>query len=286
MILPPGLSIGPMSREDVAILAGWAADEGWNPGKADIGIAWDIDPDAFIALHRDNELVGGGTIFRHSPHFGFMGLFIVKAGLRRGGLGAPLWHERLARLRARLAADATIGMDGVFEMEAFYARGGFTLAHRDLRFQGSAEGTADRAVRRLTESDFTAVDFFDQLHFPTPRPAFLRRWLFQSGAQGMGVFDGGTLLGYGVSRPGRVGFKLGPVFATTPDAAERLLGSLMAHAPGEQVQLDVPEPNEAGLRLARKFRLSEVFGCARMYYGPLPNLPLQQIFGVTSFEFG
>ena len=26
--LPDGLSIGPMSREDVSILAGWAADEG------------------------------------------------------------------------------------------------------------------------------------------------------------------------------------------------------------------------------------------------------------------
>jgi hypothetical protein len=275
-----------MSREDVAVLAGWAADEGWNPGNADIGIAWDIDPGAFIALHREGELVGGGTIFRHSPDFGFMGLFIVKAGLRRSGLGAPLWHHRLNLLKGRLATGATIGMDGVFDMQPFYARGGFAFAHRDLRFQGVANGAADRSVRPLIESDFTTVDFFDQLHFPVPRPAFLRRWLFQPNAHTLGLFEDDALLAYGVARPARDGFKLGPVFATSPDAAERVVASLMARIPGQQVQLDVPEPNEPGLRLAERFGLSEVFGCARMYHGPPPNLPLQQIFGVTSFEFG
>jgi len=60
----------------------------------------------------------------------------------------------------------------------------------------------------------------------------------------------------------------------------------MARITGEQVQLDAPEPNQAGTRLAVKFGLSEVFGCARMYRGPVPNLPLGNIFGVTSFEFG
>jgi hypothetical protein len=275
-----------MNREDVAVLAGWAADEGWNPGNADIGIAWDIDPGAFIALHREGEFVGGGTIFRHSPDFGFMGLFIVKAGLRRVGLGAPLWRHRLGLLRSRLAPGATIGMDGVFDMQPFYARGGFALAHRDLRFQGVANGAADGSARALEDADFAAVDRFDRRHFPVPRAAFLRRWVFQPNAHALGLFDRDGLLAYGVARPARDGFKLGPLFAATPDAAERLLGSLMARIAGNQVQLDVPEPNEQGMQLAQRFGLSEVFGCARMYHGPPPNLPLRQIFGVTSFEFG
>ncbi|MBS0644376.1 MAG: GNAT family N-acetyltransferase [Proteobacteria bacterium] len=275
-----------MSRDDVAVLAGWAADEGWNPGNADIGIAWDIDPGAFIALHRDGELVGGGTIFRHSPMFGFMGLFIVKAGLRRAGLGAPLWHHRLDLLQTRLAPGATIGMDGVFDMVPFYTRGGFTLAYRDLRFQGAAQGVPDKAVRPLTEADFPAIEAIDRQHFPTPRGTFLRRWVFQPGAHALGLFDSGTLLGFGVARPARQGFKLGPVYAMSPDSAESLVSSLMAPIIGQQVQLDVPEPNDAGLRLAQSFGLSEVFGCARMYHGPTPDLPVRQIFGVTSFEFG
>ena len=60
----------------------------------------------------------------------------------------------------------------------------------------------------------------------------------------------------------------------------------MARVAGKQVQLDVPEPNDTGIRLASALGLIEVFGCARMYYGVPPNLPIEQIFGVTSFEFG
>jgi hypothetical protein len=32
--------------------------------------------------------------------------------------------------------------------------------------------------------------------------------------------------------------------------------------------------------------MSESFGCARMYFGAAPELPVGNIFGVTSFEFG
>ena len=61
---------------------------------------------------------------------------------------------------------------------------------------------------------------------------------------------------------------------------------LMARVSGSRVQLDVPEPNGAGLRLARARGLAESFGCARMYHGRDPGLPIEEIFGVTSFEFG
>ena len=156
------LSLGPMRRDEVATLGGWAADEGWNPGKADLDIAWDIDPDAFIALRRGAELVGGGTIFSYAGLFGFMGLFIVRKDLRGDGLGAQLWHYRLKRLQARLSPGAVIGMDGVFAMVPFYARGGFALAYRDLRFQGIANGSADPQVQLLDEASFATIDRFDR----------------------------------------------------------------------------------------------------------------------------
>jgi hypothetical protein len=52
------------------------------------------------------------------------------------------------------------------------------------------------------------------------------------------------------------------------------------------VQLDVPECNEPGLKLASLFGLSESFGCARMYHGVAPQIDVRGVFGVTSFEFG
>ena len=60
----------------------------------------------------------------------------------------------------------------------------------------------------------------------------------------------------------------------------------MAKIAGSQVQVDLPEVNEAAVSLVSQFGLSEVFGCVRLYHGPKPDLPLQQIYAVTSLEFG
>jgi|CXWL01.1.fsa_nt_gi GNAT superfamily N-acetyltransferase len=283
---PPGLSIGPMSDAEIATLGDWAAAEGWNPGLADLGIARACDPDAFIALRRDEELAGGGAIFSYDGNFGFMGLFIVRKDLRGDGLGAKLWHYRRDRLLQRLKPGASIGMDGVFAMVKFYERGGFRFAYRDLRFEGIARGKADPASVPLSTLPFAAIDRFDREFFPVPRSEFLRRWVKQPGAHAQALVEDGNIVAFGVARPCHSGFKIGPAFAKSSTLAERLLSSLMGAIDGEKVQLDIPEPNDAGLALAARFGLTESFGCARLYHGPIPSLPLDHIFGVTSFEFG
>jgi hypothetical protein len=54
----------------------------------------------------------------------------------------------------------------------------------------------------------------------------------------------------------------------------------------EQFFIDIPEPNQAGLKLAAKHGMSPVFACERMYLRGDPGLPLDQIYGITSFEAG
>ena len=285
--LPAGYAIGPMVPEEIDQLGAWATEEGWNPGRHDLAIARRTDPDAFIALRRRGELVGGGSIFRHHDEFGFMGLFIVRKDVRGTGLGALLWQWRLAALRQRLAAVATIGMDGVCDMVPFYTRGGFRFAHRDLRFEGVAPDSppAPQALS-LNEVPFEQLLAFDAEHFPGPRPLFLQQWLFQPDARGFALRAHGALCGYGLARRCHQGFKLGPVFAQTPLQATQLLQTLCASIAGEAIQMDIPEPNEAGLALASTLGLQESFSCARLYCGPDPALRIGQIFGVTSFEFG
>jgi len=63
-------------------------------------------------------------------------------------------------------------------------------------------------------------------------------------------------------------------------------GFVCAERNGEPLFLDVPEPNEAALALAARHGMREVFGCARLYHGPAPTLPLQQTYGITTFELG
>ena len=102
----------------------------------------------------------------------------------------------------------------------------------------------------------------------------------------MGIVEEGRLVAAGAVRPAHVGWKVGPLTADRPDLARRLTNALLARIDGDQVQLDVPEPNADGLALAAEFGLTASFGCARMYLGPAPDLPLGRIYGITSFEFG
>jgi GNAT superfamily N-acetyltransferase len=215
-----------------------------------------------------------------------MGLFIVRPEFRGEGLGTVLWHHRLQLLRSRLDPDMPIGMDGVFDMVPFYERGGFRLAYRDLRFGGIASGDADPAVVPLDAVGFDAVDAFDRRHVPAPRPAFLRAWLDRPGVRAAALVEGGALVGYAALRRCRDGHRFGPVLAERADVAERLVGTLAAAVAGERIQLDVPEANPEATALAERFGLVEEFGCARLYHGAIPRLPVGRIFGVTSFEFG
>ncbi len=276
-----------MSRTELDLLVDWAAAEGWNPGVGDAGMFWQTDPEGFVAVEEDGELVGGGSIVSYDGRFGFMGFFIVAPGHRGRGLGRRLWVHRRDALLARLRPGAVIGMDGVFGMQPFYARGGFAFAGRDLRMEGvgAPAPLAPRLVdaRELPPAELAA---YDAGRFPAPRPGFVARWIAQPGARALAAVDGGAIRGYGVARPCRRGFKIGPLFAADPAVAEDLFRGLADHAAGAPLFLDVPEDNAAAMALAARHGMREVFGCARMYLGTPPPIPLHEVFGVTTFELG
>ncbi len=276
------------TREELNTAVEWAAGEGWNPGLHDAGIFWATDPHGFVCAERDGEVVGTGSIVAYEDAFGFMGFFIVRPDMRGQGIGRDFWTWRRDTLRARLRADAPIGMDGVFDMQPFYARGGFTFTHRNLRMAGTGRKAAqlDPALVDLPTLPFADVSAYDRQHFGFARDAFLRRWIEPVGGLALGFVTHHTLQGLGVVRPCRDGFKIGPLFADTPEVADALFLALSEHAAGRPLFLDTPENNPAALALAQRHNLSEVFGCARMYHGPAPALPWKNIYGVTTFELG
>jgi hypothetical protein len=276
-----------MTRAELDTLMAWAAAEGWNPGRNDAQIFWDTDPQGFIAAELGGELIGGGSIVSYEGRFGFMGLFIMHPNHRRRGLGEQLWLHRRDLLISRLQAPAAIGMDGVFAMQEFYARGGFVFCNRNLRFTGTgAAASADSALVDLAAVPFAEIARYDAAHFPAARERFLRAWITQPASRALGAMQYGVLRGYGVIRQCRQGYKIGPLFADDGETADALFRGLANTAAGEPTFIDVPENNPQAMALAQRHGLRELFGCARMYYGPSPVLPHREIFGVTTFELG
>jgi GNAT superfamily N-acetyltransferase len=285
---PEALRVRRLARPELDLLVAWAAAEGWNPGLTDADTFWAADPEGFVGAFDDGgEMVGSGSIVSYDGHFGFIGFFIVRPDLRGRGLGRWLWPRLVAATRERLHPGATIGIDGVFAVQDFYAASGFRLVHRDLRMRGiGAAAPADPGLRALAELELRDVAAFDRLHFGVDRGPFLRRWIEPPGGNALGLVEDGGLRAIGVVRPCREGFKIGPLFAADVATAERIFTGLAATAVGAPIFLDVPEVNDEALALADRHGMREVFGCARMYLGDPPPIPWQRVFGVTSFELG
>jgi hypothetical protein len=275
------------TRDELDLAIEWAGAEGWNPGRHDGDIFWETDPKGFVCVEREGEVIGTGSIVSYGG-FGFMGFFIVKAGMRGQGIGAPFWHWRKRQLLGRIETGGSIGMDGVFDMEPFYARGDFVFLHRNIRMEGvGGTGNPDVSLELLTDLPWEAVANYDRACFGFSRDGFLDRWVEPRSGVGLGYFRDGRLLGFGVIRRCVNGFKIGPLFADDGEIAESLFMGLSNHAAGEPVFLDTPECNPEALALANRHGMKEVFGCARMVLGPVPNLPWKtRIFGVTTFELG
>jgi len=281
------MNIRGMTRDELNVLVEWAAHEGWNPGLDDAEVFWATDPEGFVAAEIDGELIGGGSIVAYEKSYGFMGFFIVRPEYRGHKLGDYLWHERKRRLLARLDADAAIGLDGVFKMQDYYARGGFRFVCRDLRFEGlGMDLPQPKHVIEASALPFDSIDAYDRRHFPAPRSKFLQQWIDRPGGHAVAAVDGDEIRGYAVMRPCRTGYKIGPLFAANANVAESLLVAVASRAPGEPIFLDVPEINDDALALVARYGMRVVFGCARMVLGPIPKLPDAEIFGVTTFELG
>ena len=284
---PADIHIRHMSRRELDVLVEWAAREGWNPGLDDAEVFWNFDPDGFVAAEINGEMIGGGSIVAYGKHYGFMGFFSMRPDCRGLGLGDRLWNERKRRLLMRLDADASIAMDGVFNMQDYYARGGFRFVCRDLRFEGRGmESRRSQDVVEASSLPFERIDAYDRQHFPARRSMFLRSWIQRPAGHALAVVEDDAIRGYGAMRPCRIGHKIGPLFAANATVAEQLMIALGSRVPGEPIFLDVPEINRDALALVARHNMKEVFGCARMVLGPIPKLPDAKIFGVTTFELG
>ena len=281
------LVVRPMRRDELDVLVGWADGEGWRPGVDDAEVFWATDPDGFVSAEVDGELVGGGSIVSYDGRYGFMGFFLIRPDLRHHGLGRELWHTRKRLLLDRLEPGSPIEMDGVFAMVPFYEKGGFVMQHADRRHEGIAVASPPRTeVVDLATVPFDLVDDYDAAHVPVRRSTFLRHWLDRPGGHAVGVVDGGACRGVAVSRPCTGGHRIGPLFADDPEVAEALFAAISNRLAGETVYLDVPEINSEATALAERHGMVEVFACARMTFGPPPDLPWHEVYGVTTFELG
>jgi hypothetical protein len=268
-------------RNEMDYFIDWAAAEGWNPGLHDADCFYDTDPDGFIIGEYDGKIVGAISAVAYDDTFGFIGFYIVQPDHRNTILAPLLGRHALQHLSTQ-----NIGLDGVFDKVEKYKGIGFKFAYRNLRFEGKIEGVSSNKIIPVSELSFEKVLDYDTKFFPTKRDIFLKEWFDLPDSKAYAAIDSDEIEGYGMIRKCHTGYKIGPLFADNSDIAEQILLSLCTEANDDLIYLDVPEVNEKGMSIAKKYDLKECFGTARMYSKKFPDLPVNNIFGVTSFELG
>src|SRR5262249_24627135 len=149
---------------------------------------------------------------RYGEDFGFLGFYIAHPSMRAQGYGFQIWQAGMGRLTGH-----NVGLDGVLAQQDNYRKSGFTLAWRNVRFEGDLP-RLDAPPAGLDVLDAAAVPFekiatFDRRFFPAARDAFLSLWISLPRHRALIAMRDGEIAGFAVARPCRRGTKIGPLYA-------------------------------------------------------------------------
>lgn len=283
-------TIRPVALSQVQLMLDWAAREGWNPGVDDARLFLEADPHGFFMAFDGQQPAAAISVVRHDERHGFLGLYICHPFYRGQGFGWSVWQAGMQYLDGKV-----IGLDGVVAQQDNYRKSGFELAYRNIRFAGSTAGFSRTSAvedsgiecRDYDAGHWSALLAMDERITGYRREQLLASWVAPGDSRfsHVGVVDG-ALQAFGTIRECNEGFKVGPLMASSSWYARELLSQLVTSASATTIILDVPEPNQPAIELARSLGLTAVFETARMYKGKWPDYQLSELFGVASFELG
>lgn len=294
-----------MTRTEARALQEWVVSEQWDEGEFDADVLYDIDPEGFWALLDDaGQIVGGLSIIASTDSIATVSHFYIKPEARGHGYARRSLPQLLEINAHRIHDDVVITnfcWPGAVETNAQW---GFAPHHDELRMVLEAAGgpgasaadvaagqeaepavqRADQAVDLPADSGLidartlgvAAIVQFDAAHAGRPRETLWRRWLGLPGATSLALLDtvGDTaseLAGVGTIRPSALGYRVGPLMASTPAGARLLLEQLIARAGGKRVAMDVPTANSHAEPLARSLGFTQDFRTVRTVWGREPD---------------
>ena len=294
------LHIRALTKADLPLVTSLARAEQFAPGRGDVAIYRHTDRQGIWVGCLDGRPIGCIAGVRYNAEYGFIGLFLVLPEYRGQGYGRQLWAHALAHLDGI----PCIGIEAATDRIADYASWGFVPASPTQRWQriveerapvvGSsrAQGTAAEGLSLVEGPAIpdAAVQAYDAVREPSPRPHFLADWLHHPAGTVLALIDAsGVCHGFGRIRPCLLqrgeGWRIGPLLADTPALAAQLLEALMERHPGV-VLIDAPGANPQAAPLLEQLGFAVVGESLRMVRGVLPPVPLNDVYGLACLELG
>jgi GNAT superfamily N-acetyltransferase len=262
------VQLGPLLAGDRDAGLALGASEGWNQTAADWARMTALEPDGCFAARDGERLVGTVTTTTYGHALAWIGMMLVHPDYRRRGIGAGLMRLALDHLHA--LGVMLVKLDATPAGRPLYESLGFSPEAELERWQGTAPGGAGRELHLAAADTVQGMFALDRSAYGADRSRLLETLLAESAGGPLIVeSEPGVPAGFALARRGRAATYIGPVVATTADAAVELLDGMLARFGGEDVCIDV---HTAGLlrpaALAER-GLTRRRALTRMHHTPL-----------------
>ncbi|KAG0231188.1 hypothetical protein BGW42_000420 [Actinomortierella wolfii] len=308
-------------EEATKVFFEWANSESWNPtrGSTEIEqVCLKVDPSSFwFGKYTDEndqkKLVSIISAIKYGKH-GWIGFNICNAAYRGRGFGLQGFTETLNTF----PPGTSVGLDAVMSQVDNYKKSGFVhYAWTNERRHGSIDDLLTKVpvdeqllaarivdASKLSQSQAVQLGNLETEATGLERDEFATRWVgYHNGTEHRFSVaylseDGQTVLGYGCVRPAVSSYRVGPLYAQSPEVANAILVSLgrrVLKAREEGVlegvkpvfDIDVPDKNKAAIELFNRLGWPNTFPCARMWYGSgVPKSNPDHAYAICTLEVG
>lgn len=233
----------------------------------------------------DGEVVATTTTTTYRPELAWIGMVLVDPKRRQLGIAT-----RLMKLALEYLADAgvaTVKLDATPLGCSLYRNLGFkdeSLIERWVGIAGPREvicSSLDTAARRQ-------VLDFDRHAFGAERSKLLEMLIDDCCVTPLVTTAADRqLTGYGLARPGSAAAYVGPLLATSTEAATTLLDGLLSQVSGRRIYIDLNSSFKDGQKILTERGFAKQRDLIRMFYGQASEAgSSRSIFAIAGPELG
>lgn len=246
-----GLEIRPLTEADVPAAMSLKESAGWNQTEADWLRLLRLEPRGCFAATVGERLVGTVTTTAYGGELAWVGMVLVDPSHRRRGIASRLMGAALSYLDGEgvltVKLDATPDGRHVYERLGFESELTIERWHRrgtDARPERTTEGAGASIVEAARLEEILELD---RAAFGADRARLVELLFAESSAALVRKTEDGVR-GYALARAGSSADYVGPVVASDPETAARLLEEVLARLASRPVYVDVNTQFESGAR--------------------------------------
>lgn len=237
----------------------------WNQTENDWLRLLRLEPRGCFCATIESEVVATTTTTVYGSELGWIGMVLVDPERRQLGIATNLMHAAIDYLSS--AGVRTIKLDATAAGRSLYEQLGFKDESLIERWEGIAR-TRTASCAKLDAGAHEEALALDRQAFGAERSKLIEMLIEDSYVTPLIATAGdGRLTGYALAREGSAAVYLGPLLATSNEAATNLLDGLLSEVSGQRVYLDLNTGFEEGGKILTERGFVKQRDLIRMSYG-------------------